>query len=236
MAADYAALPNRVNGAPGAAGGSAAGSARLRAAGRRAIIRTPTSTSGRFRVLIVATQLRVGMAVLHEGNPCRVMSVQHITPGNWRGMVQTKLRNLKSGNSFEYRFRSEDRVERAELEQHDMEFLYLQADEYHFMNTETYEQVGVSREDLGDAAYYIVPNTRIILEFYQGRPVGVELPVTVDLTVVETQPGMKGATASNSGKPATLETGLQIQVPQFIDVGERVRVDTAEGKYLERAK
>jgi len=186
--------------------------------------------------MIPATQLRSGMAILHEGNLCRVLSVQRITPGNWRGMVQTKLRNLKTGNSFEYRFRSEDRVEKADLEEHEMEFLYASGEDYHFMNTETYEQVAITREDLGDAVRYLVPNTRVMVEFYEHRPVGVELPVTVDLRVVETAPGMKGATASNSGKPAILETGLQVMVPQFIDVGELVRVDTAEGKYLERAK
>ena len=186
--------------------------------------------------MIQATQLRSGMAILHEGNLCRILSVQHITPGNWRGMVQAKLRNLKSGNSFEYRFRSEDRVEKADLEEHEMEFLYASGDDFHFMNTDTYDQVAITREDLGQAVDYLVPNTKVLVEFYEHRPVGVELPITVDLKVVETQPGMKGATASNSGKPAVLETGLQVSVPQFIDVGDIVRIDTAEGKYLERAK
>jgi elongation factor P len=187
-------------------------------------------------VTIQATQLRSGNAILHEGNLCRVLSVHHLTPGNWRGMVQAKLRNLKSGNSFEHRFRSEDRVEKADLEEHEMEFLYASGDEFHFMNTGSYEQVAIQRADLGDAVNYLVSNTKVMVEFYEHRPVGVDLPVTVDLKVIETPPGMKGATASNSGKPATLETGLQIVVPQFIGVGEVVRVDTAEGKYLERAK
>ena len=186
--------------------------------------------------MIQATQLRSGMAILHEGNLCRILSVQHITPGNWRGMVQAKLRNLKSGNSFEYRFRSEDRVEKSDLEEHEMGFLYASGDDFHFMNTDTYDQVAITRKDLGQAVDYLVPNTKVLVEFYEHRPVGVELPITVDLKVVETQPGMKGATASNSGKPAVLETGLQVSVPQFIDVGDVVRIDTAEGKYLERAK
>ena len=185
---------------------------------------------------IQATQLRAGNAVLHEGNLCRVVSVYHLTPGNWRGMVQAKLRNLKTGNSFEHRFRSEDRVEKADLEEHEMEFLYASGDEFHFMNTETFDQVAIQRDDLGPAVNYITPNTKVMVEFYEHRPVGIDLPTTVDLLVVETPPGMKGVTASNSGKPATLETGLQVQVPQFIEIGERVRVDTAEGKYLERAK
>src|SRR5436309_2781392 len=186
--------------------------------------------------MIPATQLRSGMAILHEGNLCRVLSVQHITPGNWRGMVQAKLRNLRTGNSFEHRFRSEDRVEKADLEEHEMEFLYASGDEYHFMNTDSYEQVAIQSGDLGTAVHYLTPNIRVMVEFYEHRPVGVELPVAVDLKVTETPPGMKGATASNSGKPATLETGLQVTVPQFIEIGEVVRIDTAEGKYLERAK
>lgn len=186
--------------------------------------------------MIQATQLRVGMAILHEGNLCRVMSVHHHTPGNLRGMVQAKLRNFKTGNSFENRFRSTDMVERADLEQHEMEFLYAGGDGYHFMNTETYEQVAIRSDDLGDAIHYLTPNVRMMVEFYESRPVGVELPVTVDLKVTDTAPGMKGATASNSGKPATLETGLQVVVPQFINVGDVVRIETAEGKYLERAK
>lgn len=186
--------------------------------------------------MIQATQLRPGMAIVHAGNFCRVMTVQHMTPGNKRGFVQAKLRNLKSGNSFEHRFRSDDRVDRAELEEHEMEFLYAGDDDFHFMNTETYEQVAISRADLGETVYYLAANTKVMVEFLENRPVGVELPVTVDLKVTDTPPGMKGASASGSGKPATLETGLQITVPQFVEVGEVVRVDTAEGKYLERAK
>ena len=186
--------------------------------------------------MIQATQMRAGMAILHEGNLCRVLNVHHLTPGNWRGMVQAKLRNIRTGNSFEHRFRSEDRVEKADLEEHEIEFLYASGDEFHFMNTDSYDQVAIQRADLGDAAFYIIPNTRVMVEFYEHRPVGVELPTTVNLKVVDTPPGMKGATASNSGKPATLETGLQVSVPQFIEIGEVITIDTAEGKYLERAK
>ena len=178
--------------------------------------------------MIQATQLRAGMAILHEGNLCRVLNVHHLTPGNWRGMVQAKLRNLKSGNSFDHRFRSEDLVEKADLEEHEMEFLYSAGNDFHFMNTETYEQVAIQKDDLGSAVFYLIPNTKVLVDFYELRPVGVELPGTVDLKVVDTPPGMKGATASNSGKPATLETGLQVNVPQFIEIGEKVRIDTAE--------
>ncbi|MFQ5876763.1 MAG: elongation factor P [Acidobacteriota bacterium] len=186
--------------------------------------------------MIQATQLRAGMAILLDGTLCRVLSVQHITPGNKRGMVQAKLRNMATGTSFEHRFRSGDTVERAELEQHEMQFLYASGEEFHFMNTETYEQVGIRREDLGDAVLYLVPEVRALVEFHGQRPVGIEPPKTVDLRVVDTPPGLRGATATNSPKPATLETGLQIQVPQFVEVGEVVRVDTAERKYLDRVR
>jgi len=176
------------------------------------------------------------MAISHDGNLCRVMKVQHITPGNWRGMVQVKLRNLTTGNSFEHRFRSEDRVERASLEQHEVEFLYKEGNEYHFMNIETYEQFHLTDDVLGDNMYFLTPNIRVKIEFNEANPVGVEMPGTVDLKVISTDPGLKGATATNSGKPATLETGLVVQVPQFISEGEVIRIDTADGKYLERAK
>src|SRR5215470_1566998 len=118
--------------------------------------------------MIPATQLRPGMAIMHEGNLCRVMKVQHITPGNWRGMVQVKLRNLKTGNSLEYRFRSEDRVERASLEQHEVEFLYRDGEDFHFMNTSTYEQFTLGEEILGDNVYYLTPNIKVKMEFNEG--------------------------------------------------------------------
>lgn len=186
--------------------------------------------------MIQAIQLRVGMTIIHQGNLCRVMKVQHITPGNKRGLVQAKLRSLTTGNSLEHRFSSGDRIERAEVEQHEMEFLYSSDDDYHFMNTETYEQISIRRDDLGDDVYYLSPNIKINVELHEGHPVGIELPTTVDLKVVDTPPGIKGATATGSGKPATLETGLQVQVPQFIEIGEIVRIDTSEGKYLERPR
>lgn len=186
--------------------------------------------------MINATQLKAGMVILYNGDLCRVMKLLHITPGNWRGMVQTTLRNLKTGSKLEHRFRSEDRLEPAHLEQHEMEYLYTDGTFYHFMNTETYEQTHLDEETLGDAIQYLVSNIRLQVEFHEGQPVGVELPKTVDLTVVETEPSMKGATATGSPKPAKLETGLMVQVPQFVETGEVIRVDTATGAYLERAK
>lgn len=186
--------------------------------------------------MIPATQLRVGMTILFNKEPYRVVSVQHITPGNWRGMVQTKLKHLKTGSSVENRFRSEDKLEKAVLEQHEMEYLYNDGNDYHFMNSVSYEQVALSAEVLGDNVYYLIPNVKFMIEYYNGAPVGVDPPKVVELKIVETAPFMRGATAASSAKPATLETGLVVNVPAFIEAGEVVRVDTAEGKYLERAK
>jgi elongation factor P len=186
--------------------------------------------------MIQATQLKRGMCIKHEGDLYRVVEAQHKTPGNLRGMVQAKIRHLKSGSIIEHRFRSVDVVERAMLDDTEMEFLYQDGDMYHFMNNETFEQIGLSAEVLGDAVPYLMPNTRLKIEMYEGRPVGIELPQTVDMTVMETEPAIKGATVSNVGKPAKMETGLVVQVPPFIGEGERIRVDTATGSYVERVK
>jgi elongation factor P len=175
------------------------------------------------------------MVVKFNNDLFSVFSVVHRTPGNLRGFVQAKMRNLRSGNMIEHRFSSEDRIERAALEEHNMEFLYDDGESYHFMNTETFEQTHLTKELLGDAVQYLIPQLNVSVEFYEGKPISVELPATVDLTVVETEPGLKGASVSNVTKAATLETGLVVQVPPFINEGEKVRVNTAEGTYLERA-
>jgi elongation factor P len=179
--------------------------------------------------------MRVGMCILFEGNICRIMQVQHVTPGNWRGFVQARMRNLKSGNSFEHRFGSTEKVERAILDTSPMEYLYSDPSGHHFMNQETYEQITMDDETLGDTMLYLLPNTVISVDFYDGQPVGIELPNTVTLEVVETEPGLKGATASSSYKPAKMETGLVVQVPPFIEVGTKILIDTRENKYLSRA-
>ncbi|MGC9970602.1 MAG: elongation factor P [Bryobacteraceae bacterium] len=185
--------------------------------------------------MISATQMRPGMVVKFNNDLFSIFSVFHRTPGNLRGFVQAKMRNLRSGSMIEHRFSSEDRVERAALEEHNMEFLYDDGESYHFMNTETYEQTHLTKELLGDAVQYLAPQLNVTVEFYEGKPISVELPATVDLTVVETEPGLKGASVSNVTKPATLETGLVVQVPPFINEGEKIRVSTAEGTYQERA-
>ncbi len=164
-----------------------------------------------------------------------IFSVVHRTPGNLRGFVQAKMRSLRSGSMTEHRFSSEDRVERATLDEHEMEYLYDDGEYYYFMNTENFEQMHLTREILGDGVQYLVPQLKVQVEFYEGKPISVELPATVDLTVVETEPSLKGATVSNVTKPAKLETGLVVQVPPFISQGEKIRVNTSEGTYQERA-
>ncbi len=186
--------------------------------------------------MISATQIKKGMAIKLNNELYRVFSFQHITPGNWRGMVQTKLKSMKTGSIIEHRFRSEDKVEQAYLETHEMEYLYSDGTDYHFMNTENFEQVHLSADLLEDAIPYMTPNIKIQVVYYEGRPIGVELPASVELKVVATEPALRGATVSNVNKPATLETGLVLQVPPFINEGELIRVDTNDGKYLERVK
>ncbi|MEE9614937.1 MAG: elongation factor P [Thermodesulfobacteriota bacterium] len=186
--------------------------------------------------MLAATKLRAGMTIIFKNEPCTVLSVTHLTPGNKRGIVQTKLRNLKTGTGFENRFRSDDKIERAVLEQHEMEYLYESGDEYVFMNTADYEQLSLSGDTLGGNVDYLVSNVKFTIEFFDGKPVGVEPPKVVEMKVVDTPPDMKGATASSSGKPATLETGLKVTVPPFVETGELIRVDTEEGRYIERAR
>ncbi len=185
---------------------------------------------------ISATQLRRGMVILFEGKLCKVIEFRHHTPGNLRAMVQSKLRDLRTGSSFEHRFRSADTVERASLEQHEMEYMYSDGSQHHFMNTENYEQTALSDEDLGDMAQWLTPGLRIQAEFYEGAPIGIDLPPSMELKVTSTEPTMKGATVSNVNKPATLENGVTISVPPFVNEGDRIRVDPTEGRYIERAK
>jgi elongation factor P len=187
-------------------------------------------------MFVPATQLKVGTVIKYQNDLCRVSQVTHITPGNWRGMVQTKMRNLRTGLSTENRFRSEDKVEKVTLEQHEMEFLYQDGEIFHFMNTANYEQVELSRDDLGDAIGYLTTNLKVSVEFYEDKAIGVELPKTVDLKVTDVVPAMKTATVTNVLKPATTETGLVVPVPNFVEVGAVIRVDTETGTYLSRAK
>lgn len=186
--------------------------------------------------MISANSLRPGMVIIFKNELHNVFSVMHRTPGNLRAFVQVKLRNLRTGAMFEHRFSSSDTVERAILEQHDMEYLYDDGgNTFTFMNTESYEQIELSKDDLGDNIYFLLPNIKVTVEFYEGKPISVEVPQTVVMTVMETEPGIKSATASSVNKPAKLETGLVVQVPPFINEGDKIVVNTAEQSYVSRS-
>ena len=184
---------------------------------------------------IQATRLRRGMLIKLHDNLFRVLELQHVTPGNKRGFVQSKLRNVRAGTLTDHKFSSGDFVEQAMLDARRMQFLYADGEGYHFMDTETYEQIQLDAETLGDSTNYLLPDATITVEFFEDAPVGIGLPLTVDLTVEETAPAIKGATASAQLKPARLETGLVVQVPPFIANGDKVRVNTETGEYQARA-
>jgi elongation factor P len=184
---------------------------------------------------IQATRVKKGMLVKMGEDLFRILDFQHVTPGNLRGFVRVKLRNIRNGTLADQKLRSEDMIERATLDEREMQYLYKDGDDYYFMDTTSYEQVHISSEALGDSVSYLKAEMTILVEFYGTEPVGIELPPTVDLKVMDTVPGIKGATASNQVKPATLETGLVVQVPPFVNTGDVVRVSTDSGEYLSRA-
>ena len=184
---------------------------------------------------IQATRLKKGHLIKVGEDLFRVLELQHVTPGNLRGFVRVKLRNIRSGALSDQKLRSEDTLDRATLEEREMQYLYKDGDDYHFMDTGSYEQVRISGEALGDSVNYLKPEMTIQVEFYGSEPVGIELPVTVDLKVLDTVPGINRATASAQVKPAKLETGLVVQVPPFVNSGDLVRISTETGEYLSRA-
>ena len=177
-----------------------------------------------------ATRLRKGMLIKLDTGLFRILDLQHLTPGNKRGFVQSRLRNVRTGLLTERKFRSEDDVERATLDEHQMQFLYSDGEAFHFMDTVTFEQIHITSEMLGDRVNYLLPDGVIRVEFYEGEPVGIELPQTVDLTVAETTPTIKGATASAQVKPARLETGLVVQVPPFVVAGDKIPRQYRDGR------
>jgi elongation factor P len=183
---------------------------------------------------IPATQMRPGMIIKYKDDLHLVFSVEHRTPGNLRAFIQAKLRNVRTGSMFIERFRSPDPIDRVYVDEVKMEFLYNDGDDYYFMD-ENFEQTMLKRETLGDAVDFLTPNLSISVSFHDGKAVGIELPTVVVMTVMETEPGIKAATASSVSKPAKTETGLVVQVPAFINEGEKIRVDTAEGAYMSRA-
>ena len=183
-----------------------------------------------------ANDLRPGMILKHNGELFSIYKAEHRTPGNLRAFVQVRMRNLRSNALIDHRFRSTDTVEKVNFDEVDMQYLYSDGDTFHFMNTATYEQIHLHKDVVGDRANYMMPDVVLKVEFYEGKPVDIQLPAIVDLKVVETEPGIKGASATNVTKPAKLETGLIVNVPPFISEGEVIRIDTAEGTYLERGK
>jgi elongation factor P len=199
---------------------------------------SPSNESRKIQeqAMVKATQLRPGMIIRHEGDLYTIFSVDHRTPGNKRGAMQTKMRNLRSGAIVDYRFRAEEFIERAVLDEVEFEYLYSDAEGHHFMNVQTYEQIVLSKELLGDAVDYLIANLPVKVEFYEGKPIGVLLPDTVDLTVTDTEPSIQKATASAVMKPAKLETGLTINVPPFVGNGDKVRVDTSAARYIQRVQ
>ena len=175
------------------------------------------------------------MLIKVQNDLFRVLELQHFTPGNKRGFVQAKMRNIRTGLQADNKFRAEEDVERAIVDERQMQYLYRDGDSFHFMDTENYNQLHIDAEVLGDNASYMVPESLILVEFYDEKPVGIEMPVTVDLKVVDTVPGINRATASAQVKPARLETGLVVSVPPFVNPGDKVRVSTETGEYLSRA-
>lgn len=185
--------------------------------------------------MLAATQIRHGMIIQLDGTLYRVMQVNHLTPGNKRGIIQTQLRNLTSGNQEERRFSSDTKIERAHLDAQVVEFLYADGAHLCFMNTTTYEQITIDSALVGDAVQFLLPNTRLTVELFQGAPVNIVLPQTVVLTIAEAEPTVKRATASASFKQAKVETGLAVKVPSFIQIGDKIVIDTTTGAYVERA-
>jgi elongation factor P len=186
--------------------------------------------------MIKATQLRPGMIIKHDGDLHVVYSVDHRTPGNKRGSMQTKMRNLRSGSMVDYRFRAEEAIEKVVVDELAFEYLYSDGDGHHFMNTENYEQLQLQDDIVGDTKDFLIANLPVKIEYYDGKAIGVLLPDTVDLTVVETEPSIQKATASAVMKPAKLETGLVVNVPPFVGTGDRIKVDTSEARYIQRVQ
>jgi|SRR5262250_1367089 len=186
--------------------------------------------------MIKATLLRPGMIIKHDGDLHVVYSVDHRTPGNKRGSMQTKMRNLRTGSMIDYRFRAEEVIEKVVVDEVEFEYLYSDGDGHHFMNTENYEQLQLQNDIVGETKDYLIANLPVRIEYYDAKPIGVLLPDTVDLTVVETEPSIQKATASAVMKPAKLETGLVVNVPPFVGTGDKIKVDTSEGRYIQRVQ
>ena len=185
--------------------------------------------------MYTTSDFRNGLKIDFEGDPYVITYFQHVKPGKGGAFVRTKLKNLKTGAVIEHTFRSGDKVEKPDLEEREMQFMYRMENEFHFMETRTYEQIYLDADHMGDAANYMIENLPVRVLFYKGEPIGIDLPIFITLSIVETEPGVRGDTVSGATKPATLESGAVVQVPLFLSVGDRVKVDTRTGTYIERA-
>ncbi len=185
--------------------------------------------------MYTTSDFRNGLKIDFEGEPFVIVYFQHVKPGKGGAFVRTKLKNLKTGAVIEHTFRSGDKVDKPDLEEREMQFMYRMENAFHFMETKTYEQIYLDADHMGDAANYMIENLPVRVLFYKGEPIGIDLPIFITLSIVETEPGVRGDTVSGATKPATLESGAVVQVPLFLSVGDRVKIDTRTGTYIERA-
>lgn len=183
---------------------------------------------------IETSDFKKGTKLIHNGQPFTVVEFQHVKPGKGNQFTRTKIKNLVSGSVLEVTYRSGEKVEAADVEDKEMTFLYADGDTYHFMDGKSYEQVEIAKDLLGEKAGYVLPEMSCDIVFWKSRPITIEIPNQVELKIEHTEPGVKGDTATNVTKPATLETGKTINVPLFINIGDTVKVDTSSGNYLER--
>lgn len=185
--------------------------------------------------MISSNDFRPGVTIELNGDPCQVIEFQHVKPGKGAAFVRTKVKNLKTGSTTEMTFRGGEKVPRAVLERHNMNYLYQDGDSYVFMDNQTYDQLMLTSDQLAEGKSYLKDGMEVQVMLYQGKVLGVELPTSVELEVIETEPGIKGDTASGGSKPATMETGIIVNVPFFVNIGDVLRIDTRTGAYMERA-
>ena len=186
--------------------------------------------------MISVNDFRTGLTILVDGNIFRVIDFQHVKPGKGAAFVRSKLRNLRNGNVVEKTFRAGEKVEKAMVENRKMQYLYAQGDEHVFMDLESYEQTTLAAAQIEDELKYLLENMELHIQSFQGEMIGIELPNTVVLVVAETEPGIKGDTASGGSKPAKMETGLMVNVPFFVNEGDKLIINTTDGSYVSRAQ
>ena len=185
--------------------------------------------------MISAGDFKNGITLEIDGNVCQIVEFQHVKPGKGAAFVRTKYKNIITGSVVEKSFRPTEKFPAARIERVDMQYLYQDGDLYYFMNTETYDQVGLTKDQVGDSLKFVKENEEVTISFYQGNAFAIDPPLSVELVVTETEPGVKGNTATGATKPAIVETGAKVNVPLFVDQGETIKIDTRTGAYLSRA-